>query len=230
MRSKMAVSLSIAATSLSFLIPALAQARVPAKVQPSQNATTADSGTAVPGQDEAQTMVPALVELAGSVDARRTQPGQAIQATLHGKVRLKNGTELPSGTVLTGVVAQDDMQLNGTAKLALTFTDAKLKNGTIVPIKATIMGIYPASSDAYGSEANSEPSAAAIWNSTTLRMDQIDAVSGVDLHSDIASADSGVLVSKKKDDVKLGGGIQMVLAIGAEKSGQQGATANGGTM
>jgi len=39
-----------------------------------------------------------------------------------------------------------------------------------------------------------------------------------------------VLVSKKKDDVKLGGGIQMVLAIGAEKSGQQGATANGGTM
>ena len=40
-----------------------------------------------------------------------------------------------------------------------------------------------------------------------------DVVSGVNLHSQDSSANSGVFVSKTKDDVKLPGGMQMELAL-----------------
>ena len=46
-------------------------------------------------------------------------------------------------------------------------------------------------------------------------------MSGVDLHSKIASMNSGVLVSTKKDDVKLKEGTEFGLAIAAAGNGRQ---------
>jgi hypothetical protein len=223
MTRKMGVSLSIAATSFAFIFPALAQAGV----KSSQNDTTADSSVAAPGASEAKKMVPALAALSGVVDAKTAGPGQPIQAVLHGKVKLKDGTQLPSGTVLTGAVAKDDMQLEGPSKLALLFTSAKLKNGNIVPIKATIMGVYPPDNDVYEPWEDTGTPALQLWNSTVLQMDQIDALKGVDLRSDIASADSGVLVSHKKNDVKLVRGSELVLVIAPQSADQNGTTASG---
>jgi len=110
----------------------------------------------------------------------------------------------------------------------LLFTSAKLKNGNIVQIKATIMGVYPPYSDANQPwEGFTATPALNTWNSSVLQMDQIDALKGVDLRSDIASADSGVLVSKKKDDVKLVRGSEFVLVIAPQSADQNGATASG---
>jgi hypothetical protein len=118
--------------------------------------------------------------------------------------------------MLIGSVATDDMQLAGTSKLALRFSQAQLKNGQVIPIKATIVGVLP--SESSNPEDGVTPGvggdqAQTGWSNGTLQVDQIDALSGVDLHSKIASANSGVFVSTRKNDVKLSKGSEIELAI-----------------
>ena len=52
--------------------------------------------------------------------------GTQVKVQLKGKVRLGNGAELPSGTVLVGQVV-DDTTHPGKARLALRFTEANLE-------------------------------------------------------------------------------------------------------
>ena len=205
MKSEVAISLSIAVAALALLAPQFAQAKNMSSSQVPR----------IAGEHEATLMVPAQVALAKEIDARKTQPGRQFRATLRKDVQLKNGPLLPRGTVLIGTVASDKMQPKGPSRLALRFTKAELKNGKAVPIKATIMGIAPPAYDTYenpnGEDADS-------WNRRTLQLDQMDALSGVDLHSKIAGRSSGAFVSTKKDDVKLWKGIHMALAIAPMKA------------
>jgi hypothetical protein len=53
-------------------------------------------------------------------------------------------------------------------------------------------------------------------------------MSGVDLHSQIDSQNSGVFVTTKKDDVKLGRGSNFSLAIAAEPGAQTNPAASSG--
>ena len=85
-------------------------------------------------------MVPAQGALVTAIDAKKDSPGKEFQVRLVKTVRLENGPELRSGTILVGQIAQDDMQMAGNSKLALRITEARLKSGDIVPIKATIVG------------------------------------------------------------------------------------------
>ena len=87
-------------------------------------------------------MVQAQAALEGTIDAKKATPGQAFQVKLAEKVKFKNGSELPNGTLLMGHVATDDMQVNGMSKLALCIDKAQLKGGQVIPIKATIVGVY----------------------------------------------------------------------------------------
>ena len=87
-------------------------------------------------------MKPASAILVDSLDSVKDQSGRTVSAKLQGKVSLTDGTELPRGTMLLGKVTTDDMQQQGTSKLALRFDQARLKNGTTVPIRATIVGFY----------------------------------------------------------------------------------------
>ena len=107
-----------------------------------------------------------------------------------------------------------------TSTLALLFTKADMKGGKVIPIKATIVGIYPPSSGYGGSYFNGPiPNE---WTPSTLQVDQINVLNGIDLHSRIAAKDSGVLVSKKKDNMKLESGSEFALAIAERASGQAG--------
>ncbi len=212
MKREAMISLSLAAFSLVFFLPKDAQARPGAKVaDPPDAALAAGSG-------EAAQMVAAQAAVSKPLDAKNAQPGQQFQASLRGKVQLKNGPELPRGTVLIGTVASDDKPESGGVKLALRFTEARLKDGKVVPIKATIVGISPPDTP--------EDEAGNSWSAKTLQFDDIGAVPGGDLHSNIASQNSGVFVSSKKDDVKLPAGCGLSLAIAAAPSNQQ--SANGG--
>lgn len=201
MKREAAISLSIAVFSLTFCLPKDIQARTPASLPDAQSARLAAE------QSEATRMVPAEATLLKNLDARKAKLGQQFRATLSDKVQLKNGTELPRGTVLIGTVSADKMQTRGTSSLALRFTQANLKNGTTIPIKAMIVSVCsPDSRDA------EDPN---IWTARTFQIDQEDAMSGVDLHSRVAGENSGVFVSTKKDDVKLPRGFDIALAIAA---------------
>jgi hypothetical protein len=88
-------------------------------------------------------MVPAYAALADNLDSSKLKAGDPVRVILSNKVTLKNGTLLPAGTAIVGVVSTDDQQLTGTTKLALRFTKAEIKGGKEVAIKATIVGIFP---------------------------------------------------------------------------------------
>jgi hypothetical protein len=165
---------------------------------------------------QANRMVPAAAVFTSDIDSKKMPAGSTFQAKLEDKVRLEGGPELPSGTVLVGQVVNDSTQASGMAKLALQFTEAHLKNGQTVPIKATIFNVFNATDDDAVANASSLQ-----WNRGNLGVDQVDAISGVDLHSSIANANSGVFVSTKKDDIKLSRDIGVDLAIGPSAGGTQ---------
>ncbi len=171
-------------------------------------------------------MKPASAILVDNLDSVRDQSGRTVSAKLQGKVSLSDGTELPRGTVLLGKVTTDDTQQQGTSKLALRFDQARLKNGTTVPIRATIVGFYAADAgEIFGTE--NEDAVANDWTAKTVQLDQQDAAPGVNLHSNISSQNSGVFVATRKDDVKLKAGSQIQFAIAPASNGQNGTTAGG---
>ncbi|HEY1647172.1 MAG TPA: hypothetical protein VGF96_04265 [Terracidiphilus sp.] len=187
--------------------------------------SSADSMAPPPGaRREAEQMVPVKVHLVREIDARKDQPGGRFEAQVDDTVHLKTGTELPRGTVLVGTIVTDQMQDQGLSRLALRFTQAKLKDGQVIPIEATIAGITgPAYSAGYTEDSSGPPS----WSPGTLQVDELGVVKDVDLHSRIGGANSGVLVSTTKDNVKLNSGSRMTLAIAAENTNQ--ATNNPGS-
>ncbi len=215
MKFQSPLPLSIAALSLAVLLPA---STLPAAAQsdaapPSQSATTSPHG-----MREAMRMVHARAALDRDLDSNKVKPGNEFRAKLAKKVQLDNGPVLPEGTVLVGKVSIDDMSIGGTSKFALRFTHANLKDGQVVPIKATIVGIY--APETVSSEDYPVPTGDEVpntWNDGTLAVDQIDALPGVDLHSKIASRNSGVFVSTKKDNFKLIAGSEFALAIAEQR-------------
>lgn len=214
MKREAKISLFISALALALVFPAYVNAQKMEASTASPNTTTSPTGL-----HEAMQMVPAQASLVKPLDARKAQPGSQFTVVLSDTVHLKDGTELPHGTKLLGLVSTDDMELRGTSKLVLRITRAELKDGKVLPIKATIVGIDPPGGEGFGgysvSPGNQHTNE---WTSQTLQIDQIDALSGVDLHSRIASRNSGVFVSTKKDDVKLSAGSEFALAIAARTS------------
>jgi hypothetical protein len=88
------------------------------------------------GLREAQHMVPARASLTRSLDADSLSSGAQFRATLRDNVHLNDGVELRRGDALLGQVVTDDMNTPGKARLAVRFTQAVLKNGQTIPVKA----------------------------------------------------------------------------------------------
>ena len=207
--------LAIATAVLALPLFALAQnsntqnSHDPSGINGSQNMSSRHTG-----MREAERMVPANAELLHNLDAKDMHPGYMFKAKLSKDVTLDNGTKLPAGTVLVGRVESDDMQMHGMSKLALRFNQAELKDGKVIPVKATIVGVFrPETENGQGypvAAGNQMPNS---WTDGTLQVDQINVIPGVDLHSSIRSKNSGVFVSKTKDNVKLGSGSEMQLAL-----------------
>lgn len=203
------VTLSFAVASLTLLIPQSARASGVSSAGAQMNTTISSA------RHEAMQMVPVEASLERRLDARKDKPGAKFSARLRETVHLKNGPELPNGTILIGSVTTDRMTPRGTSRLALRFTEARLKDGKTVPINATIMDVAQPES---GFDIDSGTEASNGWNGKTIQMDQINALSGVDLHSMIGASNSGVFVSKKKDKMTLSAGTELTLAIAAKKA------------
>ena len=159
-------------------------------------------------------MVATRAGLVGTLNAKDSKPGEEFQAKLPRKVLLKDGTELPAGTMLIGKVGQDDMNVDGKSKLVLCIDTAKLKDGKTVAVKATIVGIYrPGDGSADDNQSAAGDQGPNPWHDGITKIDEMDALRHVDLHSDLNSANSGVLVSKGGDDITLKSGTELALAI-----------------
>ena len=189
-------TLALAAVMAALSLPALAQS------------ASADAAAA----SEAAQMVPAVAELPHTLDADKTSTDSTFQAELNQKITLSNGTVLPAHTMLIGKVTRDDMQAAGTSEFALRIDQAKLKDGKTVPIKATIIDIERPRFDPEYVASND-------WTSQTLSIQQLNVVSGVDMHSQIASNDSAVFVSTKKHELKVLAGSHLKLAIAPATDG-----------
>jgi hypothetical protein len=201
----------IAAASLVVLTPQLVCALNLNSGAAGNTAMNPSSNTPA-AQHEAAQMVYGQVHLVKALDARKAQAGQQFETVVDGTIHLKDGTELPRGTTLIGQIATDQMHPNGTSRLALRFTQARLKDGKMVPIRAMIAGVaHPAYDEGYMSDNSAPP----VWTQSMLQIDEQGALGDVDLHSRIAGANSGVFVTTKKDDVKLAAGSQLSLAIAA---------------
>jgi len=207
MNRNSAIVLSCAVATLALLLPAAIRAQTAAATE------------------EAANMVSARVALVQNIDGSKAKPGDAIQTTLADKVALKDGTVLPAGTRILGVVTTDELNLAGASKLAINFNKAVLKNGTTLPIKATIVGVYaPETQDINGNAVKPGDQFIGDWAAKSTEIDQEGALPGVDLHSKIDSTVSGVLVSRH--DVKLKWGSEISLAVALQPT-QGGSSAQG---
>jgi hypothetical protein len=205
------IGLMVAALSLTLPHSQIAEARDP--LQSPANSQSSNSAAGV--QDAASQMVPAEAALVRSLDAKKAKAGQEFQTTLHGKVQLKNGTELPSGTKLVGTISTVNTQ-PGSVKLALRFTKAELKSGKVIAIKAMIVGV---DSPQGIPPDDITTTVSHHWDYNVQQIDESGVMGGVDLHSRISDEDSGVFVSTKKDDIKFEPRSQLVLAITAQENG-----------
>lgn len=218
-------ALSAAAVSMALLLPQLSVAQSMTSQESSHNGM---QGQQMAGQSEAQQMVPATAALDRTLDSKTAMQNQLFEARVANTIHLKDGTEIPGGSTLIGKVAADDMQEHGQSKMALCIYQAKLKDGKTIPVKATIVGIYgPNAGDADTYTVQQGDQVSNNWTRKTLGVDQIHALSDVDLHSRIASNNSGVLVSTKKDDFKLRTGTEFALAITDQQPGQQSSSSGG---
>jgi hypothetical protein len=174
------------------------------------------TGDVLAGQQEAMRMVPASTKLLQTIDANKIATGSVIKVKLAVKVHLENGPELRPGTILVGTVIKPNNGEPGGSRLAVRFTQADMKGGQVIPIKATIVGVAKPTigfSNENGFPITPGEQSPNDWTSKTLRVEQINASSHVDMHSDIASDDSGVFFSTANRDVKIPAGSEIKLAI-----------------
>jgi len=204
MKMQNSLLLSLSSACLIFVGAQLSGAQGPATGTDS----TADGNHITAG------LVPAEVELTKTLDTRNDQPGATFKAELRSAVRLKDGTELPKGTLLEGKVAASDDKGKSGSQLSLMFTDAKLKGGKVIPIEATIVGL---ADPAIGTDTNSAYDGPTPWNGSTTQFDLTGALNNLDLHSTIGGDTSGTLVASGKSNVKISSGSRLSLALG-EKS------------
>lgn len=182
---------------------------------------------------EAKEMVATSGALVNTLDSKKAKQGQEFRIKLPRKVTLKNGTEIPANSILVGKVGQDDMNQAGKSKLVLCIDHAQLKGRKTMSVKADIVGIAPPglqSSEYYMPQASGDQSPNP-WHNGVTKIDEIDALHNVDLHSNVNSKNSAVLVSKKDDDIKIKSGTQIDLAIAPanDTNQQQGMNNNSGS-
>ncbi len=194
---------------------ALALCAVPGNVR-AQAANSQDNTDSPAAVSAVAQMAPAQAVLAQELDTKNARPGQQFKAVLSDTVHLKSGVELPRGTTLVGTIANEGAPESAKTVLALRFTQADLKTGKTIPIEATIVGIAPPADNLGDSSSEQMPPEA--WDGAEMQFDLIGVLSNVDLHSRIASENSGVFVSATKSNIKLVERTQMALAIGTHET------------
>jgi hypothetical protein len=165
-------------------------------------------------------LVSAKAQLNENVDSAKVTQGETITAKLTSNVKSAGEMELAKGATLIGKVEQVQKPAGGRpAELGIVFDQAKLRDGQIIPIKATLLGAYPADDDFYYAEGGyAEPLVPQQPHviAADATFDQTPGLLGrVELRSNAESDVSGVFTSKSRN-INLDRGTQFQVAIAPE--------------
>jgi hypothetical protein len=87
-------------------------------------------------------LVAAKASLDKTLDAKKAKQGDSVTAKLQQDVQIPGAQNLPKNTELTGHIDQvEASQHKSDSTIVLTFDHARLKDGQLLPIKATVMAI-----------------------------------------------------------------------------------------
>lgn len=96
-------------------------------------------------QQPARKIIPLVrvrATLQTALDAKKAKPGEPVHARLEMDVPIPNGPTLPKNTILEGHVDQVQASENhSNSSLVITFDQAKLRSGEVVPVKVTVLSV-----------------------------------------------------------------------------------------
>lgn len=167
-------------------------------------------------------LVGATVRLQHKLDAQSAHRGQMVQAKLNDSVTA-NGVHLRRGTELVGKVDRVQASTNGgPSMLSLVFTQARMKDGRSIPVKVTVIGVYPADEEQLAMNGNQTMPPAPRHVSSREQIDQEPGMlSHVSLHSAVQSHDSAVF-RDKRGNLKLSSGTYLQVGIAPANASSQG--------
>ena len=164
----------------------------------------------------------ATVQLDHTLDARNAQKGEHVEAKLNDKVTTANGVKLDRGTELLGTVDHVRAANGNGSSLSLAFTEARLKDGRMIPVKVTVIGAYPPSEAQMELNGDQTMPPAPRW----VRSHRVDQEPGLLHHIAMTSAvrnhDSATFRTKS-GDVKLPAGTFLEVGIASRNANAQGA-------
>jgi hypothetical protein len=170
-------------------------------------------------------LVSANATLVQDINSKKASQGEAVTAKLTGSV--KGATELPKGTLLLGKVDEVQASTKGSpAKLSIVFDLAQLRDGQQIPIKATLLGAFPAPVIDGGYDPVGEPFVLLKSIPDDERINQEPGeLHNVSMHSAVL-ADVSAVFTSTKHNIDLKNGTQFQIAI-APESGPQGTALSG---
>lgn len=170
-------------------------------------------------------LVSANATLVQDISSKKASQGETITAKLTGSV--KGATELPKGTLLLGKVDEVQASTKGSpATLSIVFDLAQLRDGQQIPIKATLLGAFPAPVIDGGYDPTGEPLLSLKSISDNERIDQESGVLHNVAMQSAVNADVSAVFTSTKHNIDLRDGTQLQVAIVPE-GGPQGTMRSG---
>lgn len=175
------------------------------------------------GAASAQSLAGVNTRLVKPLDSKSATVGETVAVRLDGSVKTPDGVKLPRGTELVGKVAEvKPSQNGGPASVSLVFTTAELKGGKQIPVKATVVGAFPADEDTAQAYDAASMSTVANEIPADRAIDQEPgSLPGITLKAAVKDSDSGTF-SKADGNFKLVAGT--FLQVGVAPAAAAGST------
>lgn len=151
-------------------------------------------------------------QLNHALNSSRISLGQRVTAHLTMELRTDHGMVLPRNTQLIGKVSQLQRGHNKTTRVSLVFSEARLKNGHVVPIKATLLGAMPPADGFYSGESQYFPDTSHPVSPKEKIDQEAGVLNNVSLQAAVLSHVSGTFLSKR-GKIRLPAGTQLRIAI-----------------
>jgi len=87
-------------------------------------------------------MVNLIANIEKTIDSKKAKAGDPVAAKTVAATKLSDGTDVPSGSILTGHIDNVTPSENkGDSTLTVTFDKLQIKNGKEIPVKATVVSV-----------------------------------------------------------------------------------------
>lgn len=151
-------------------------------------------------------------QLNRTLNSQKISVGQRVAAHLTMKLRTANGLVLPRNTQVLGKVSQLQTGHGKRTRVAIVFNQARLRDGKVIPIKATLLGAVPPSYGTSSAFNNYFPDTSKPVSPKAQMDQESGAFRDIALHSAVRSRNSGIFLSKR-NRIRLPAGTQLRIAI-----------------